>query len=406
MALVMPIRQREGYEEAVAKLRSSVDALLAVDPADASDAELSEALVSLHRERQRLEAAQARLTAAWDARMVWADDDARSGAAWIAYRCKTPPQDAGGQVRLARRLRDLPAVEEALAAGEIGVAHARRLAQAAKRAPQVFARDEGLLLEHARTLRFTAFLRAVAYWEQLADADGVETDAIKEHESRSLHLSGTWRGRWRLDGRGDPVGGTIVHSVLSAIEQELFEADWAVAKAEKGNDVSSLDLARTPAQRRWDALVEMAQRAATAPQDGKRPRPLFTVLVDYPTLSGRVCELANGTPLTPGQLVPWLAQADIERVVFQGASRVLDVGVRQRLFTGATRRAVEVRDRHCQGFACEEPAGRCDVDHIQPYAEGGLTTQGNGRTVCPDHHPNRRRPKKQRHRPRGPDPPA
>jgi hypothetical protein len=172
MALVMPIRQRDGYQEAAAQLRAGVDALLDVEPADASDAELSEALVALHRERQRLEAAQARLTAVWDARMVWADDDARSGAAWIAYRCKTPAQEAGGQVRLARRLRDLPAVEEALASGEIGVAHARRLAQAAKRAPEHFARDESLLLDHARSLRFSQFLRAVAYWEQLADADG------------------------------------------------------------------------------------------------------------------------------------------------------------------------------------------------------------------------------------------
>jgi hypothetical protein len=40
------------------------------------------------------------------------------------------------------------------------------------------------------------------------------------------------------------------------------------------------------AQRRHDALMEMAVRAMTAPADGKRPRPLVTVMVmvDYPTL--------------------------------------------------------------------------------------------------------------------------
>lgn len=71
-------------------------------------------------------------------------------------------------------------------------------------------------------------------------------------------------------------------------------------------------------------------------------------------------------------------------------------------FEGATRRAVEVRDRHCTFEGCEEPAQRCDVDHTVRYEAGGLTVQANGRLRCPPHHPGRR---KLRRRPRGPDPP-
>ncbi|MBI2169115.1 MAG: HNH endonuclease [Actinobacteria bacterium] len=81
---------------------------------------------------------------------------------------------------------------------------------------------------------------------------------------------------------------------------------------------------------------------------------------------------------------------------------MIDVGVRRRLFSGATRRAVEVRDRFCTGFGCDEPASRCDVDHVVPYAAGGLTVQANGRVACPAHNPGRR---KRRARPSGPDPP-
>ena len=72
------------------------------------------------------------------------------------------------------------------------------------------------------------------------------------------------------------------------------------------------------------------------PADHGPARPLITVLVDYPSLAGPVRELADGTVLTPGQIVPLLTEADIERVVFDGPSRLLDVGVRRRLFTGAT----------------------------------------------------------------------
>jgi hypothetical protein len=91
------------------------------------------------------------------------------------------------------------------------------------------------------------------------------------------------------------------------------------------------------------------------------------------------CVQGTGTVVSPGQLVPLLGEADIERIVFDGPSRVIDVGVRRRFFTGALRRAIEVRDRHCQ-----HESG-CHIDHEIPYSEGGLTVQENGRCLCPVH---------------------
>ncbi|MGH9278895.1 MAG: HNH endonuclease signature motif containing protein, partial [Acidimicrobiales bacterium] len=65
--------------------------------------------------------------------------------------------------------------------------------------------------------------------------------------------------------------------------------------------------------------------------------------------------------------------------------RVMGVGVRRRFFDGATRRAIEVRDRECYSFFCEAPAQHCEVDHVQPWSAGGLTTQQNGRLACGYH---------------------
>ena len=114
------------------------------------------------------------------------------------------------------------------------------------------------------------------------------------------------------------------------------------------------------------------------------------MLVGYETLAGTICELANATMVTPGSLLPWLERAWVERVVFDSPSRVIDVGVHRRLFTGATRRAVEVRDRECFEPACDVPAEQCQIDHVRPYAEGGLTTQANGRPACALHNRHRR----------------
>ena len=128
-----------------------------------------------------------------------------------------------------------------------------------------------------------------------------------------------------------------------------------------------------------------ARRAGAVPPGARLPEPLFSVFVGYETFAGRICQLANGTVVSPGSLVPWLDEAWVERVVFDGPDRVKNLGVRRRIFTGATRRAVELRDRECFHDLCDLPAPDCQIDHIQPCSAGGLTVDDNGRAACGYH---------------------
>ena len=176
-----------------------------------------------------------------------------------------------------------------------------------------------------------------------------------------------------LDAVFDPIGGEMFRTALAAIEHELLHAD-------RRDGVTT----RTARQRRVDALVEMAQRAAAAPPDGLRPRPLFTVLIGDEALR-RTCETAHGTVIAPGALVPLLSDAEFERIVYDPPNRRIEVSHRRR-FTGALRRVIEVRDRHCQHpSGCDVPAADCDVDHIIPHALGGPTCLSNGRLLCATH---------------------
>ncbi len=77
--------------------------------------------------------------------------------------------------------------------------------------------------------------------------------------------------------------------------------------------------------------------------------------------------------------------ADVERIVFDGRSRVLDVGERRRFFRGALRRAIEVRDRTCFHPSCDEVPERLQVDHIHDVSKGGETTQANAQGGCGYH---------------------
>ena len=135
----------------------------------------------------------------------------------------------------------------------------------------------------------------------------------------------------------------------------------------------------------------MATRARTAPPGGKRPAPLFTVLVGYETFAGPVLEMHNRTTITPGTATRWLDHAYIERIVFDSPSRVIDVGRRRRFVTGALRRAIEVRDRTCFHPYCDEVPARPEIDHIHEYAKGGDTTQDNVRLGCDFHNEERNR---------------
>lgn len=350
----------------------------------------AESVERLHRCLTRLDAATSVAAAAFDAAGGWEADGARTAAAWLARRCSVPKPAAARRVRLGRALRHLPDSGAAWLAGHIGAAHVSVLAGARTPATEAaMGRDEAFLVEQARRLRFDHFTRAVAYWRHHADPDGVEDAAGTQYRGRRLHLSQSFDGAWFADAVLDPVSGQIVAGRLDLIERELFAADWAEARARLGDAARAGDLARTTAQRRADALVEMAVRAGTVPAGGRRPEPLFTVLVGYETFAGPVCELAGGAVVSPGTVAGWLDRAWVERVVFGAPSRVIDVGVTRRVFGGALRRAIEARDRECFDEYCDVPAGKCQVDHIEPYAAGGLTTAANGRLACGYH--NRRR---------------
>jgi hypothetical protein len=384
--------------DALAQLHDDVSALTKLDVAALAD---GEAVVALLAEVERLQAVATRAVAAFDAGRSWEAEGARSAAAWLAAHTRQPVAALRRQVGLGRALRRMPATEAAWAAGEIGGAHATPLAAARRRVGgEAFDADEGSLVEAARTLRYDRFLAALAYWCQAADPEGAEDHAEGQRDRRRLHLSQSLGGSWFLDGVLDPVSGEIVAGALGRIEDELFRADWAEARERVGEGVGAEDLRRTPAQRRADALVELARRGGAVPAGARLPEPLITVVVGYETVAGRICELASRTVVTPGSLLPHLDQAWVERVVFDGPGRVIEVGARRRLFDGALRRAIEVRDRECYHPLCDVPAHRCQVDHVEPWAEGGPTTQANGRLACAFHN-------RLRHRgPRsGPDPP-
>jgi Domain of unknown function (DUF222)/HNH endonuclease len=366
----------------VLALKESIDRLVESGPLVAAD---TDSIVALYRQFNRLEAVVTEATSSFDASADWAPDGAATASAWLSVRCSMPLSHTRRFVRRSRQLCHLPAFTRAWADGAITSAHMDAVAGVRRDSTEEhFARDEQFLCDQATELPFRDFTRVVAYWDQHADPDGTEDKEMERQARRNVYLEQTFDGLFLGKLTLDPTSGAIVSDELDRLEHELFEIDWAKAKEHLEHEPKLSDLERTSGQRRCDALKEMALRSKAMPKDAKRPAPAFTVLIDYPTLAGRVCELAQGTVIAPGALLPWLDEAIIERAVFGPKNRV-EVSEKSRLFTGATRRAIELRDRECTHPYCDLPASACQVDHVIPYTDDGPTTQENGRLLCGFH---------------------
>lgn len=366
--------------DAIAAVRAAVADLVDADVDGAADEELRAALPELTATAAQVAGATVRVTDVFETRRLWAGDGARSPQAWLRHRAGLAGEDASRQVRHSRVLRDLPQTRAALCAGEITAAHVQRIVAAANpRTRDQLQADEARIVDWAHTERYDRFCARLAEWVLEHDPDG---GFRPRPDRRRLHLWKLEQDGWIVDGWLDPISGQIVHAELARLEQQLFEQDWREAKDRLGRDPHAHELARTRAQRRADALVCMARRSATM-GDGRPGRVLITVVTGTDRFRG-ICELLDGTILADEEVVRVVdGDTVFERIVFDETEPI--AASKQRIFTGLLRRAITIRDRECVHPLCDEPAERCQVDHIHPWTAGGHTRLDNGRLYCGHH---------------------
>src|SRR3954469_24067723 len=111
------------------------------------DASRDDLVVGLRERSSRLAAAEARLLARWDARMVWADDGSKAAGARLARDTESCKRTAYGLLRRARRLTSMPVVADAFASGDLQADVVDLLVRVnVPRRRELFARDEQMLV--------------------------------------------------------------------------------------------------------------------------------------------------------------------------------------------------------------------------------------------------------------------
>jgi len=357
-------------------LRSSLEELRAEDLRFAGDDALVGDLAELERASGALEVERGRRIAEIERRQVHRLDGHLSVASWLTARFRLAWSTAVRQVRQARALEAMPLAREALAEGDLSRSAVDVLVAARESNVEAFGRDEGSLVEAARTMPYAELRRVAAYWREAVEPARFEREHEHRNAMRRLYVSPMLDGMVRVDGDLDPETGQTLITALRSVQD---------AETRRGPDV------RSAAQRRADALGEICRRWL----DGSnRPvvageRPHVTVTVDLESLerrAGRRCELEDAGPI-PAEAARRLAcDASVARVITSGRSEPLDVGRRTPVVPSALRRAVVVRDGRCRFPSCDRPQAWCDAHHVVHWADGGSTSLDNLVLLCRPHH--------------------
>lgn len=311
------------------------------------------------------------LLAEWDRRGAWSDGETKTCADWLSWRCSIMPATAREQLRVARRLRELPRIAAAFASGSLSYSKVRAITRVAEPATE---EQLVMLAEHASGAVLERLVRG--YRRAASACLQTSNDA---HERR--HLSWEWAedGSLRFRGRLPADDGALLLAALSRAEQELPEGE------------QNEDSATRFRNRRADALVSVARSAIGASPGNRRSDgdPCEVIVhVDAATLPADDVidrtDLEDGPSLAPETVRRLACDASVVRIV-ERDGRPLTVGRRARTIPAALRRALRARDRACRFPGCNHDRF-LHAHHVRHWARGGATDISNLVMLCSHHH--------------------
>ena len=109
------------------------------------------------------------------------------------------------------------------------------------------------------------------------------------------------------------------------------------------------------------------------------PDPVDLADIDF---SLRRSETSTGIALLPEAVLRAALGGYVRRIVVDSAGVVINMGRRQRLFTGAAREAAKLMAHRCDFRGCDIPVTFAEVDHIDEWQQDNGTTDQNNASVA------------------------
>src|SRR6266550_2433897 len=247
----------------------------------------------------------------------------QSACTWVAVQCQMSKTTAADRLCVGEQLGHLPRIAEALGSGQIGYQAAAVICHLSE---QVGEKRQYIDQEHwiAYAQKFSLKdLRYLSYEARVRwDCEGFERQSEEDYELRSLDISETTGGMYRLDAWLDPVGGAALKATIEGLTGEL---------------------------------------------------------------GGVASQLGNGMPISSKTVQRLACDGTLHRVI-KADSVVVDVGRATRAVSASQWRALKVRHRTCAAPECDRPINMTSPHHIEFWARGGRSDLPNLLPLCYHHH--------------------
>ena len=362
-----------------------------------------------------------------DGHTAW---ECRSTAHWLNWKCGIGMHAAREQVRVARRLVELPHVRAAFATGRLSFSKVRAISRVAHPAIEA---DLVRMAEHATAQQMEDSCGALRRCRDLAEAEAELHEAEQRTAARShlslRHRSDALTGGLRLthedgeilrravdlavrrlaEGRpdGDPTS-PIDHeraSGLVELARAYLAADGTGAHGtgadEHDADGTDRDGPQPEIVVHVDlSVIEAARQAGPPPAGRGTPRPqdrerngtgttgtdiTGTDLADPLRRWNWPVATSSGAHLSLATLARLTSHAGIRWVADLPDGSQMDLGRHRRSPNRQMMRALRARDGHCRFPGCSS-RHRLHAHHIRWWVHGGPTDMDNLILLCAKHH--------------------
>jgi Domain of unknown function (DUF222)/HNH endonuclease len=339
------------------------------------------------------------MVAEYDRREGWAEWGCKSCAHWLSWRCALAPSAAREQIRVARRLSELPLIRAAFGRGELSYSQVRALSRVAT--PEL----EPSLLELARFATAAQLEPTLRAYRGVLERELSAADLT--HGERYLVCEHDDDGSLLLRARLPADEGALVLAALDAARDSLragsegggrAPGEAAEEPSSDGRGVSAeaeAPLGEQAPPSNAAALVLMAETLLSSGPAERSGGDSYQVIVhvdaaglgDGPEGHAEpdgMAQLDNGPLLHPETARRLACDASVVRIL-ERDGRPLSVGRRTRSIPPALRRALQSRDRCCRFPGCTQRRF-LHAHHIDHWARGGPTELNNLVHLCRFHH--------------------
>ena len=297
----------------------------------------------------------------FDARGGWFEAGAQSCAHWLSWRVGWDLGTGREHVRVAKRLGELPLVDDALRRGALSYSKVRAISRVATPAIEQTLVEWAALTTAAQLERICRKFRMV---QRLGE--GTETEPPRRYVARRELEDGMVR----------------IEVVVRPDEAAMV---WSAIEA-AGKDVSAE--AHTAGFDRVEGLLALAQARLRGNRPDRTPVEVVVTVeraaLEQPHSAHAAGVFADGTCVSAETARRLACDAAIVEIT-EHEGIPIDVGRKTRTISTALYRALVRRDVTCRFPGCSN-RGYVEGHHIVHWANGGETDLANLLSLCSHHH--------------------